>query len=706
MASVSSLDKDMRNIRMSKYTPQAANEVRTWIEDVLGERLAPGDLLEALKDGTALCKLVNLAALPGVKFKESTMPFVQMENISHFLHACQSPPLNLQSHDIFQTVDLFEAKDPAQVLQCISAFSRRAHAVQPGKFSRAIGGSKIGLVSPQSTGGFSAGGTKYGRPRGASNTSETSSTPSYYASQAVGGRNSPSRLSESSTPKKAANGGLSSPAGGGVSSWSKRQDEGATTPAWNIHQYGYMGGASQGNQGIAFGARRQITTPGPKVPSLAEKERKRREQEAEAERLRQQAEEAEQRRRVEREAEEERERLAEEQRWEEETRRHREAERLRVAEEKRRWEEEERRWKQEEEARIVEEKETEARLERERQQKTGGHDAARPKLQGQYLSQYKAEQAQMPVRSREEDLERVAERERVRELERQLEEAKGRESQYERERQERLQADRSREQSVLEHHDFDIRQIEETKRDRSRSRSRPAQLHSHKSSDHSWQAMERDYLQKHQPHKHSSEDSWQAEERDYLRKQWAKNHPETHGTTDTLPQQPHRPLPTPQKSLPTPPEEPSPTPSPPPISSLPPRPPPNPANYVSSSPHPPSSPRKSPSARPDSSNPSTTPSQPTKPGSTPSKKPPFTNPSSLLSREMELDRLRQKEWEEAQKATKAAAADGGLPLEDGKAAWDVNQYGYLGGDSQNRGGTGIGFGGRRQLVGPREPPGK
>ena len=56
MASVSSLDKDMRNIRLSKYTPQAANEVRTWIEDVLGERLAAGDLLEALKDGVALCK--------------------------------------------------------------------------------------------------------------------------------------------------------------------------------------------------------------------------------------------------------------------------------------------------------------------------------------------------------------------------------------------------------------------------------------------------------------------------------------------------------------------------------------------------------------------------------------------------------------------------------------------------------------------------
>ena len=56
MASVSSLDKDLRNMRLGKYTPQAANEVREWIEEVLGERLKSGDLLASLKDGIALCK--------------------------------------------------------------------------------------------------------------------------------------------------------------------------------------------------------------------------------------------------------------------------------------------------------------------------------------------------------------------------------------------------------------------------------------------------------------------------------------------------------------------------------------------------------------------------------------------------------------------------------------------------------------------------
>ncbi|KAI4191700.1 MAG: hypothetical protein LQ346_004641 [Caloplaca aetnensis] len=232
MASVSSLDKDLRNMRLGKYTPQAANEARAWIEESLGEPLTAGDLLDALKDGTALCKLVNLATgPPGVRCKESSMPFVQMENISHFLRACKSPPLNLQAHDIFQTVDLYENKDPAQVLTCIGAFSRKANAIQPSKFPSAIGPkTKAGPMSPESTGGYAA---SYGRPRGTSNTSAAGSVVSTATSRA-GGRISPSRFSNSTS--SSVNGGTKSP-NGGVSSWSKRTDEGATTPAWNIHQY-------------------------------------------------------------------------------------------------------------------------------------------------------------------------------------------------------------------------------------------------------------------------------------------------------------------------------------------------------------------------------------------------------------------------------------------------------------------------------------
>lgn len=157
-----------------------------------------------------------------------------MENISHFLRACKSPPLNLQAHDIFQTVDLFEHKDPAQVLTCIGAFSRRANALQPSKFPTMIGPrSKAGPMSPDHTGGYGSNAASYGRPRGASNTSATSSAASTATSRAEG-HTSPSRFSNSTA--SSVNGGTKSPTGG-VSSWSKRTDEGATTPAWNIHQY-------------------------------------------------------------------------------------------------------------------------------------------------------------------------------------------------------------------------------------------------------------------------------------------------------------------------------------------------------------------------------------------------------------------------------------------------------------------------------------
>ncbi|KAI4265561.1 MAG: hypothetical protein LQ337_008965, partial [Flavoplaca oasis] len=251
-----------------------------------------------------------------------------------------------------------------------------------------------------------------------------------------------------------------------------------------------MGGASQGNQGITFGGRRQITTPAPKVPSLAEKERKRREDEAEAERLRQQAEEAEHKRRVEREAEEERDRAAEEQRWAEETQKQREAEKKRIEEEKRKWDEEERKWKEEEEARAREEKEAELRLAQDRQRTRSQSDA---RLTGQFLSQYQAEQRKLPIPPTSKQPQQTPEARRVEELERELAKAKEREAQYERERQDRQRLDRHEFEGV------DTALQRERQRDASPPTSRPTQSTTstaHDDNDESWQADEREYLQR------------------------------------------------------------------------------------------------------------------------------------------------------------------------------------------------------------------
>ncbi|KAK4232047.1 hypothetical protein QBC38DRAFT_540970 [Podospora fimiseda] len=437
MASVTSLDGDLRKLRLEKYTPAAANEAKQWIESILNERLPAGDLLDALKDGVALCKLVNLiVGPPGVKFKKSAMPFVQMENISHFLRASQGPPLNLQQHDMFLTVDLFEKKDPAQVLQCIGAFSRAANNVNPDSFPTAMGPKSKPVLSPQATGYNSGYNTPPGiRGRGNSNASSTASSlapksiaiPPSTTSSSVSDRWG----AKSPTPTPASANGRLSP---GVSTWSKREHEGATSPAWNIAQYGYLGGATQGNLGIVYGGRRQITSAGPYVPSLAEKEKKRKE---EAERLQREKEEEEKRKQAEREAEEERARLEEERRWEEETKRIKEEERKKLEEEKRRWEEEERQWKIAEERRRKEEEEAEARLQNARSHKSDN------KLRGQYLSQYQSEQE-------------ASDKERIRQLEMELEKARQREAEYERERQSRSRAGDRRNKG------------------RSRSRSRPA----------------------------------------------------------------------------------------------------------------------------------------------------------------------------------------------------------------------------------------
>ena len=62
MASVTSLDSDMRKLRTDGNTKEARNEVQTFIEEALGERLGVSkddsktELFERLKDGVALCK--------------------------------------------------------------------------------------------------------------------------------------------------------------------------------------------------------------------------------------------------------------------------------------------------------------------------------------------------------------------------------------------------------------------------------------------------------------------------------------------------------------------------------------------------------------------------------------------------------------------------------------------------------------------------
>ena len=94
-------------------------------------------LIESLKSGVTLCKVANKLKAADetsgfIKWKESKMPFVQMEQISQFLTFARS--YGVPEDELFQTVDLFEEKDPAIVYQTLKSVSRYANKKHPDLF--------------------------------------------------------------------------------------------------------------------------------------------------------------------------------------------------------------------------------------------------------------------------------------------------------------------------------------------------------------------------------------------------------------------------------------------------------------------------------------------------------------------------------------------------------------------------------------------
>ncbi|RPA87991.1 hypothetical protein BJ508DRAFT_409912 [Ascobolus immersus RN42] len=391
MASVSSLDKDLSRLRLSKYTPQEANEILQWICQVLQIPPPPGntDLLDYLKDGVALCKLVNPVLNTPLKPRASKMPFVQMENIALFLTAVSQPPISLPPPDLFLTVDLFEKKDPAQVLQTLNAFSRVAYRLKPHVYKSPIGGPignlRSGAASPP--------------PVGRSNTfSPTSPTRAPFPPQPVQRSETASSI-ENARFGKAKN----------------------VAPAWNVAQYGGPVAASQGLMGVSFGGIRQITSPGPAISSSREKDTRRRKEEEE-ERYRKAEEEMRKREEAQNRAQEE-------------------------AFERRRLEEEQHRLQREEDDRLAREERRLAQLQEEaRREEERVRELRRQKqLEEEAAEQVRREREERMrfedtrgTRSREEEdyqATRESERLRIRELERELQKAREREQRYEQERE-------------------------------------------------------------------------------------------------------------------------------------------------------------------------------------------------------------------------------------------------------------------------------
>ncbi|KYQ90376.1 calponin (CH) domain-containing protein [Tieghemostelium lacteum] len=115
------LDADLAKKRESLYDRDLENDTRRWIESVTGEAIN-GDFFAALKSGQILCKLANKLRPGSCKAGPGSAPFIQMENINSFLNYARL--IGVQNHDIFVTVDLYELKNPNQVIQGLQAVKR------------------------------------------------------------------------------------------------------------------------------------------------------------------------------------------------------------------------------------------------------------------------------------------------------------------------------------------------------------------------------------------------------------------------------------------------------------------------------------------------------------------------------------------------------------------------------------------------------
>ncbi|KAK6887927.1 Transgelin [Candida tropicalis] len=156
------LDEDLSSSRLTRYN-NIQSEVKSYLYDILSQKYPDLfnhkfstnsqsyesiDLCELLKDGEILCKLGQLIPIsnnPTLKFKNSKMAFMQMENISFYLKLCEL--IKLPHDEIFQTVDLFENKDPYQICITLMSFSRIAHDLDNEVFFKVIG-PKIVKVKP------------------------------------------------------------------------------------------------------------------------------------------------------------------------------------------------------------------------------------------------------------------------------------------------------------------------------------------------------------------------------------------------------------------------------------------------------------------------------------------------------------------------------------------------------------------------------
>lgn len=108
---------------MGGRNKEQEKEVLEWIFAILGEPVPKGDYEDILKDGVVLCKLANKMTPGSIKkIQERGTNFQLMENIQRFQAFMKK--YGLPESEIFQTADLFERRNIAQVTLSLYALGR------------------------------------------------------------------------------------------------------------------------------------------------------------------------------------------------------------------------------------------------------------------------------------------------------------------------------------------------------------------------------------------------------------------------------------------------------------------------------------------------------------------------------------------------------------------------------------------------------
>jgi len=108
---------------LSKRSPGVEKALLAWIFEIIGEPVPEVAFEEALRDGVALCKLINKLK-PGSVDKIATggSGYQLMENINKFIKAAQN--YGVPHDQLFRTVDLYEKKNIPEVTGGLIAVAR------------------------------------------------------------------------------------------------------------------------------------------------------------------------------------------------------------------------------------------------------------------------------------------------------------------------------------------------------------------------------------------------------------------------------------------------------------------------------------------------------------------------------------------------------------------------------------------------------